>query len=458
MDFSARAGPSTAMACELCAGAAATEVLKVLLGRGRVRGVPRYQQLDAFRGRWVRGWLPGGNRHPLQLIRRQIGYRVFGQFGELSRQVRPSEDRQPSSDLEAIVERARWAPSGDNAQPWRFEILEPDRLRVRVTEARDVYDYAGRPTRLTLGFLVESLRLAASERGRGCFWSWHPSEGGGHRLEVSLPAEGNREPDPLARFLVSRSVDRRRYRARRLEAAHKGALEACLGKELDLHWLEGGRARWRAARLNAAATGIRLRIPEAFGVHRRILDWDRAFSPEGVPARAVGVDPVTRLLMRWAMADWKRLDRLNRWAAGTLLPRLELDLVPGLLCSAHFLVVWKHPPGSGEDETVQLIRAGAALQRLWLTAERMGLVMQPSLGPLCFAHYGRNGTVFTESRRGLRKAKALAGRVQELGAGEGEDHLFLARIGWPVRRGLRPRSIRRPWTALVASLAGEGQG
>lgn len=66
VDLSRQRGPSTPMACELCAGIAATEALKILLGRGRVLAAPRGMQFDAFRNRLVRTWRPGGNRHPAQ--------------------------------------------------------------------------------------------------------------------------------------------------------------------------------------------------------------------------------------------------------------------------------------------------------------------------------------------------------------------------------------------------------
>jgi molybdopterin/thiamine biosynthesis adenylyltransferase len=63
-----RRGPSTIMGCELCAGAAATEALKILLGRGRVWAAPYGLQFDAYRNRLVRTWRPGGHRHPLQRL------------------------------------------------------------------------------------------------------------------------------------------------------------------------------------------------------------------------------------------------------------------------------------------------------------------------------------------------------------------------------------------------------
>ncbi len=63
-----RRGPSTAMACELCAGMAATEALKILLKRGRVRAAPFGCQYDAYRNRFATTWRPFGNRNPLQQL------------------------------------------------------------------------------------------------------------------------------------------------------------------------------------------------------------------------------------------------------------------------------------------------------------------------------------------------------------------------------------------------------
>ena len=63
-----RRGPSTIMGCELCAGVAATEALKILLGRGTVLAAPHGVHFDAYRNKLVHTWRPGGNRHPLQRL------------------------------------------------------------------------------------------------------------------------------------------------------------------------------------------------------------------------------------------------------------------------------------------------------------------------------------------------------------------------------------------------------
>lgn len=63
-----RRGPSTIMACQICAGMAATESLKILLNRGKVLGAPHSFQFDAYRNKLSHSWRPYGNRHPLQRI------------------------------------------------------------------------------------------------------------------------------------------------------------------------------------------------------------------------------------------------------------------------------------------------------------------------------------------------------------------------------------------------------
>ncbi len=69
IDLGARRGPSTPMACMLCAGVIGTEVTKVILGRGRTLWAPRGTQYDPYRQRLARTWRPGGNRgNPLQRL------------------------------------------------------------------------------------------------------------------------------------------------------------------------------------------------------------------------------------------------------------------------------------------------------------------------------------------------------------------------------------------------------
>ena len=70
-------GPSSIAACQLCAGVAAIETLKLVLGRGGVRLAPKGSQFDGYRMRYAKTWRPWGHKNPLQrlmiaLVRAQL--------------------------------------------------------------------------------------------------------------------------------------------------------------------------------------------------------------------------------------------------------------------------------------------------------------------------------------------------------------------------------------------------
>jgi molybdopterin/thiamine biosynthesis adenylyltransferase len=65
-------GPSAGLACHLCSGVVAAEILKILLGRSPIRAAPWYFQFDPYRQRLCKGRLFGGNRHPWQRVKRKI--------------------------------------------------------------------------------------------------------------------------------------------------------------------------------------------------------------------------------------------------------------------------------------------------------------------------------------------------------------------------------------------------
>ncbi len=68
IDLEGKKGPSTPMACEMCAGVAATNALKVLLNRGDVIAAPRGLHFDAYKNKMKITWRPGGNDNPLQRL------------------------------------------------------------------------------------------------------------------------------------------------------------------------------------------------------------------------------------------------------------------------------------------------------------------------------------------------------------------------------------------------------
>ena len=440
INLAERRGPSTAASCQLCAGVVGTMALQLLLQRPGLRAAPYHHHFDPMRGRLAVTRLPQGNDTPSQRIRLALARKMLAR-------PRPAPAPPPApavarTPLEEILEAARWAPSGDNSQPWRFERLDDDTVRIHLaTEAgTNPYEYRnGEPSLLSGGMLLENLRIAASAQGRRLEWS---VEGGSdpYSIIARMPVSPGVATDRLHSVLALRSVDRRPYLSRPLRTNERAALEAAAGPDLQVSWHEDRGARLRMARLGALATDIRLRAQEAFAVHQKVIDWAPGHSATGMPASTIGLDRATLRIMRWAMAHWPRMHGMNR-LSGTWTAAAQLDLRPALGSAAFFTLA---PVGTDEgDRVARLLRLGGAVQRFWLTATRLGLAMQPGLATLIFSHYGAHGLPFTADPALQAKARTLAARFQAVLGRHPDSLVFLGRIGQP-RPGLpKMRSVRR---------------
>jgi hypothetical protein len=163
-------------------------------------------------------------------------------------------------------------------------------------------------------------------------------------------------------------------------------------------WYEGLGARWRMARFAFANARIRLTIPEAYEIHRKVIAWGQRYSPGPDPRAGAGRStPLTGRFMHWALHSWQRIRFLNTYClghraaacpdgpgAGTALRRaLSRSSRPAPLQSAH-----------------DYYQAGRALQRFWLALTALGWFMQPQMTPVLFTQYVRQRQHFTDVRRG----------------------------------------------------------
>ncbi|HYE36524.1 ThiF family adenylyltransferase [Methylocaldum sp.] len=444
VNLALRRGPSTAMACELCAGVAATEALKILLRRGKVFAAPWGIHFDAYRNKLIRTWRPGGNQNPLQRIGLRIARKKF--LAKASERSSVQTKSQPSP-IEQILELARWAPSGDNTQPWRFEIIADNHIVIHGFDTRDhcVYDFKGRASQIAIGALLENIAIAASSRGLAADWTLRPdSPETAPTIDVYFSPDPAIKPNPLIPYIPARATQRRAMKRRPLNAQEKMRLTESLGDNYTVLWLDKSEDRLKSAWLMFRNGKVRLTMPEAYEVHKNIIQWNARVSEDRIPDRAVGLNPLALGLMKWAMRKWSRVNFLNTYMAGTLMPRVELDLIPGIFCAGHFALLTDKPPASIGD----YLSAGRALQRFWLTATRLGLQLQPEMTPLIFASYIRESAKFTCLDAVEKQAKRLANELTDLLGDEFVPRaVFMGRIG----EGQQPeaRSIRKPLSDLL---------
>jgi hypothetical protein len=347
--------------------------------------------------------------------------------------------------VEQILDLARWAPSGDNTQPWRFECVDDFNVVVHGFDTRDhcVYDLDGRASQISLGALLETMSIAASGYGRTMVVRRRAGlPDTTPTFDVGLHSSSTVARDVLFDGIRQRTVQRRPMPTRRLMASEKAALEQAVAPRFQVQWLEGFTEKWKAASLMFRNAKVRLTMPEAYEVHRAIIEWDAQFSEDKVPDAALGAGPFLTKFMRFGMKSWQRVSFFNRYLAGTFLPRLQMDFAPGLACAGHYVLVDEKPPQSIDDH----VAAGRAVQRFWLTLTNLGLQQQPEMTPLLFEAYVRHGIAFTQTSQVTTLARHVAGTLRGAIGVDPARAVWMGRVA--AGAAAQARSTRLPLSRL----------
>jgi hypothetical protein len=305
---------------------------------------------------------------------------------------------------------------------------------------------------------METVSIAASGEGMDAKFSMRPAPVDKYQIDVSLEPS-DRKPDDLLAYVRSRTTQRRPFSTRSIPAEVRRKLEDAVGEGFSLRWIDSTAERWAVAKLLYRSAWIRLTTEEGYRVHRDTIDWGKKFSEDRIPESAVGVDWFTLRTMKWALKSWNRVKLLNRFAAGTVLPRLQMDLLPGYRCAAHFMIVADTPLVDVADYHA----GGRALQRFWLTATRLNLQFQPEMTPLIFSGYSDRGLSFTQNRLAVERATEVSDSLkQNFGADAVSHGVYMGRVGYgksPTSRSLRKNvaelMMRAPENAAGSSNAQE---
>ena len=442
LDLANKKGPSTIAGCQLAAGVVAAQVAKIFLNRGKVLNVPWGLHFDAYTNQYKKTWRPGGNNNPIQKLAFSIGKKKF-----LSKMVKTDATEAPVLSLrEQVLDYARWSPSGDNTQCWRFK-LDPDndmKFTVEAYDTRDhvVYDTDGHSSHLAHGMFLETLEIGANSLGLKVDVESDLTNESRLKFNISLTEDDSITASPLTPYIKTRTVQRRSMGSRVLTEQERSSLESSLPDGYSIKWFESFDDKLAIAKLNFCNAKTRLTMEEAFSVHQEIIDWNKQFSETKIPEQALGVDWLTARGMQWLFKSWERVLFFNKYLGGTIIPRVQLDFIPSLRSSAHFAIIADEQAKSTQD----YIAAGRAIQKFWLTSAKLGFGFQPEQTPVIFSNYLRSEIPFTKNETVVANAQAGKAMFERL-VPDAEKAVFLGRIG---RSSLpKSRSTRIPLKDLI---------
>ena len=280
----------------------------------------------------------------------------------------PTTSKDP---IDRIVDAARRAPSGGNVQPWRFEADTSEVRFYLVPERTSKMDVRYRASYLSIGAAIFNARVAAAALHLvGQVRLFPESKSSLHVATLHVGEGMDPEIELLEPHLLSRAANRRVSQPSELESSQLERMHRAVEKE-------GARLRVITDRERVVKLGsmlgdadrLRFLIPEIHAEMMGEVRWPgRDSLEEGLDVRTLEMDPGSLGLMQ-LLGRADVMESLRDWRAGRIL---GLRTQAAVTNSAGLMVVTVP-----RAEPLWYVRAGAAMERLWLVGDSMGLAMQP---------------------------------------------------------------------------------
>lgn len=376
-----RKAASLGLACQLCAGAAAAEAVRILLGRGKIYTVPHYGRFDPYARRYYRGYMPLGNKNPWQRLKIALVQKKFGgselKFAE-EVPVLPEvkQDRQILSDevVAYLVNAGRMAPSGDNVQPWIFSrdaetlLLKPD-----LDADTSPYNSSQRATLISSGAVAENIRVAAAHIGLAAKSTLEVEKGNNAFSLRFTFIRGEENPNLPLEAIWDRATNRSFYLQRPLLPSTERLMTEVVDDIFGAsnYFLTAPEEISKMQALHAKTDILRIENRRAHEFFYSTLRWslvDAETTRTGLLVSSLGVGRAGQFGLR-LLKDWKIASLLNKFGGALAVSQAGAQPIP----KSSAIGLLTMPSTSSED----LLRGGQALQRIWLKATELGLSFQP---------------------------------------------------------------------------------
>lgn len=352
----------------------------------------------------------------------------------------PDEPR-PTDVISAVVTAANRAPSGGNTQPWTIEAHE-DSVAITLTpELTSTMDVGFRGSAVAVGAAVFNATAAVAAVGQGVvarvdYIEPAAAEPAGQRpLRATLRLVPGSDPVRAARYpsLLHRETNRHLGSATALSDDVREALESATTHEgAHLHLLTERPQIDRAAEILATADRIRYLTPPLHADMMSELRWPGDALDSGIDVRSLELDAGTLQVLD-ILARPEVMAALAAWDGGSIL---GADTRARVASSSALAVVTVDG-----TQLADYARGGAGVEALWITAQGLGLSVQP-ISPAFL--YARTEAEFLEVAPGhateLADLSAQFGALAEL-AGDAPVLILRLAVTPPATVRSRRRSV-----------------
>lgn len=269
------------------------------------------------------------------------------------------------------------APSGDNCQPWRFEI-SGERIHIfnLPDEDTSLYNFEQGASLVAHGALIENLAISASHYGYIARPELFPDPARPDLVAAVSITPAPPQKDTLQPFIGSRTTNRRLYDGKPLDPHSRQALVRSVGNGLGCSLFLTEAAQEKKILCDTIGLNDRL-VFEIRGLHSFLFDHMR-WTVEEAERTADGLDlrslelSFPDSLMFPLLKNWALVEILNRFGVSKIIGANARKLAGSAAAIGVITAIGDTPS--------DYISAGRCLERIWLEATRQELSFQMMTG------------------------------------------------------------------------------
>lgn len=454
VSLESKVGPATGAASLLAGAMIITEVLRLLSRQSGIKPVPHFVQIDVHEGKYIEGVLHFGNRSMWQRIRRYVLInRYWGKKKGFKPVPPPGLPQErvlklpiPERVINAILTAGIQAPSGDNVQPWTFKINK-DTIQIAIDGALDesYFNYGQIPSLISLGCVLENMRIAASSYGLHLKIENIRNEG--VTTIATIHFELSTEPrDPLFNVIWERNTNRRLYTPRKISEnilldlqektkAYSGVIWHHITDAKKLTYL--AKAVYLVDMLRSERKDLHVHFQKKL----RFTQQSVYNKKDGFPLRNLKAGWHGELFLK-VTHPWWIMKLLNYIGFSRAVARFAYQEI----LSSSACVLLTVPSNQPTD----LIIGGQALERVWLEATHHDLAFQPMATLPIFLlrkKYEQLGNLSARHKKLLDEAAELEKKAFPDFNVDTEDQIIMFRLGYA--KAIEVGTLRKPLDSFL---------
>jgi len=284
----------------------------------------------------------------------------------------------------SIIKAAIAAPSADNSQPFKFQWHTDSTLNLWIDKKRSgkASDNRFVLSDIALGAVIENIAIKAVSLGFEVSINYFPNGEQDELYIASIIFSINKTPENNANSLSSeipkRCTDRRFPFKGPISKENKELLDAAAqAHECKTVWFDDKKLIKKALPVIQQAESIRFRSETLHQELFSTVKFGQEDSQEGMHISVLAIEKPAQPFFK-LMKKWSFMKMLNKIGGASMLG-IRSVRIPIMFSPALVLITMDN------KDRLSVIKAGRAIQRVWLQATQCGLSVQPYAAPGIFS-------------------------------------------------------------------------